>query len=155
MNGKETVFDGGSYYFWEIELNVTESNYRAFNLIQPERLFFSWYYLKALPHRDHLILLSVVLQTFYCAFCVCRKKAFFPAVCKNQTIILSGNDVPSFCKVTYFAWSLVWEAKLLPTFLPTKYHIVKPCIWKQLWSTFLLEKNFTANLLATLESYLL
>ena len=41
MNGKESLFDGGSNYFWEIELNVIESNCRAFNLILSEKLGFN------------------------------------------------------------------------------------------------------------------
>ena len=82
MNGKEAVFSWGSNYFQELELNEIESSYWAFNLILPEKLGFTWYFLKVFTHKDHSILLFWVLQTLYRALHVFHKKNFV-AICKN------------------------------------------------------------------------
>ena len=99
MNYKDTVFDGGSNYFWEIELDVIESSYGRFNLILPEKLVFTRYYLKPLINKDHFILLSLVPQAFYRALRVCRKKALIADLCRNQ------NDIRFRARRCFFLWS--------------------------------------------------
>lgn len=101
MNGKETVFSWGSNYFQELELNEIESSYWAFNLILPEKLGFTWCFLKVFTHKDHSILLSWVLQTLYRALHVFHNKTLLPSV-KTKTIRVSGNVVHLLCEVTYF-----------------------------------------------------
>lgn len=88
-------------------------------------LVYTWYYLKVLLHKDHLILLLLVPQTFYRALCACHKKVFLSAFCKNQTILGSGHDVSSFCEATYFACDWGVGSKPATTHLPTKYLTAK------------------------------
>ena len=144
----DCTFKGVSNYFSKLEFlrefNLMEYNNWTRNQISSWKFFFIWYYLKALLHKDNLILLFLVPQAFYRAFRTCRKDGLFRwrqwklRLLKWRFLFFLRSYV--FCKGT-----VIRERNLLPTGL-CQFPTVKPWCLKTRIANIFIEKKFYCSI---------